>query len=43
MGREPIITDLKQRIRAVQTGPDGYLYAVTDEPLGAMLTIEPAE
>jgi glucose/arabinose dehydrogenase len=43
MGREPIITDLKQRIRAVQTGPDGYLYAVTDEPLGAMLKIEPAE
>lgn len=42
-GREPIITDLKQRIREVKTGPDGFLYAVTDEPLGAMLKVEPAE
>jgi glucose/arabinose dehydrogenase len=43
IGREPMLTDLKQRIRDVRTGPDGLLYAVTDEPLGAMLKIEPAE
>jgi aldose sugar dehydrogenase len=42
VGREPIIGDLKQRIRAVGVGPDGFLYAVTDEPAGALLKIEPA-
>jgi glucose/arabinose dehydrogenase len=43
VGREPIIADLKQRIRAVQTGADGLLYAVTDEPQGALLKIEPTD
>ena len=40
--REPIIAELKQRIRDVRQGPDGLLYVLTDEPNGALLKIEPA-
>jgi glucose/arabinose dehydrogenase len=40
--RELILTELKQRIRDVRQGPDGFLYALTDEAAGAMLRIEPA-
>src|SRR6185503_5582791 len=39
--REPIIAELKQRIRDVRQGPDGLLYVLTDEPNGALLKIEP--
>jgi glucose/arabinose dehydrogenase len=31
------------RVRDVRTGPDGYLYLLTDEPDGALLRIEPAQ
>jgi glucose/arabinose dehydrogenase len=41
MGRESLITDLRQRIRDVRQGPDGFLYVVTDEKEGAILRIEP--
>jgi glucose/arabinose dehydrogenase len=34
--------DLRHRIRDVQQGPDGYLYAVTDEGDGLLLRILPA-
>jgi glucose/arabinose dehydrogenase len=40
--REPILTDLHQRIRGVHPGPDGLLYVLTDENPGAVLKIEPA-
>ena len=40
-GREIILAELKQRIREVKPGPDGYLYALTDETFGAVLRIEP--
>ena len=40
--REPIIAELKQRIRDVRQGPDGLLYLLTDERDGALLKIEPA-
>jgi glucose/arabinose dehydrogenase len=40
--REPILTELRQRIRDVRQGPDGYLYVLTDEDNGALLRIEPA-
>lgn len=40
--REPILVELKQRIRDVRQGPDGLLYVLTDEPNGALLKIEPA-
>jgi glucose/arabinose dehydrogenase len=41
--REPILTQLRQRIRDVRPGPDGLLYVLTDENPGALLRIEPAE
>lgn len=39
--RQPLLTELKQRIREVQQGPDGLLYLLTDEEAGALLRIEP--
>jgi aldose sugar dehydrogenase len=41
--REALLRDLRQRIRDVRQGPDGFLYAFTDEKEGAVLRIEPAE
>jgi len=41
-GREVLLADLKQRVRDVRQGPDGYLYLATDaNPNGAILRIEP--
>jgi len=40
--REPILTELHQRIRDVRVGPDGLIYLLTDENPGAILKIEPA-
>jgi glucose/arabinose dehydrogenase len=40
--RDPLIWELGQRIRDVQQGPDGLLYALTEEDDGALLRIEPA-
>jgi glucose/arabinose dehydrogenase len=40
--RESMLTELRQRIREVREGPDGFLYLLTDEDEGAMLRIEPA-
>ena len=40
--RESMLRDLRQRIREVREGPDGYLYLLTDEDEGALLRIEPA-
>ena len=40
--REPILTELHQRIRDVRSGPDGLIYLLTDENPGAVLKIEPA-
>jgi glucose/arabinose dehydrogenase len=41
--RESLLTELHQRIRDVRQGPDGLLYVLTDEKLGAVLRIEPAK
>jgi glucose/arabinose dehydrogenase len=38
---EIFLGELKQRIREVKPGPDGFLYALTDETFGAVLKIEP--
>ncbi len=43
IGREIFLAELKQRIREVKPGPDGFLYALTDETFGAVLKIEPAK
>ena len=40
--REPLLTELHQRIRDVKQGPDGYLYMTTDMEDGAVLRLEPA-
>ena len=40
--RESMLTELRQRIREVREGPDGFLYVLTDEEDGALLRIEPA-
>jgi glucose/arabinose dehydrogenase len=42
-----MLTELRQRVREVRQGPDGYLYALLDEidtlPMkGALIRIEPA-
>ena len=39
--REPMLTELRQRIREVRQGPDGLLYLLTDDDDGALLRIEP--
>jgi glucose/arabinose dehydrogenase len=40
--REPLLTELHQRIRDVRAGPDGLLYVLTDQNPGVLLRIEPA-
>jgi glucose/arabinose dehydrogenase len=40
--REPLLMELKQRIRDVRQGPDGLLYVLTAEDAGAVLRLEPA-
>ena len=40
--RESLLTELRQRIRDIRQGPDGFLYALTDQKEGAVLRIEPA-
>jgi glucose/arabinose dehydrogenase len=42
MRREMLLTELRQRIRDVREGPDGFLYLLTDENPGALLRLEPA-
>jgi glucose/arabinose dehydrogenase len=41
MRREPLLTELKQRLRDVRMGPDGLLYVLTAEEDGALLRIQP--
>jgi glucose/arabinose dehydrogenase len=41
--REPILAELRQRIRDVRMGPDELLYVLTDQDPGVLLRIEPAE
>jgi len=40
--REQFLLEMRQRIRDVRQGPDGYLYVLTNEDHGALLRIEPA-
>jgi glucose/arabinose dehydrogenase len=39
--REPMLTELHQRIRDIREGPDGLLYILTAEEDGALLRLEP--
>ena len=38
---EALLDDLRERIRSVAQGPDGYLYAITDSARGRLLRIRP--
>ena len=40
--QEVLLHQLDQRIRDVRSGPDGYLYLLTDEQNGRVLRLEPA-
>ena len=39
--RESLLVELRQRIRDIRQGPDGFLYLTTDAKEGAVLRIEP--
>lgn len=39
--RESMLNDLRQRIREVRQGPEGFLYLLTDMDQGAVLRLEP--
>ena len=41
LGREPMLESLRQRIRDVRQGPDGFIYLAVDSPQGGILRIEP--
>src|SRR5436190_8900853 len=41
--REPMLVELRQRIRDIRQGPDGLLYILTEENEAALLKIEPAD
>ncbi len=40
--REWLLAELRQRVRDVRQGPDGYLYVLTEEEEGTLMRIEPA-
>jgi glucose/arabinose dehydrogenase len=40
--REPMLVELRQRIRDIRQGPDGLLYILTEENEAALLKLEPA-
>jgi aldose sugar dehydrogenase len=39
---ERMLRDLRERIRDIRQGPDGYVYLVTDDPQGRILRLRPA-
>ena len=41
-GRELMLGSLRQRIRDVRQGPDGFLYLVVDANPGGIPRVEPA-
>ena len=43
VGQEVLLQNLSERIRDVRSGPDGYLYVLTDSQNGQLLRLKPAE
>ena len=43
VGREALLTSLRQRIRDIRQGPDGNIYLAVDANAGGILRIEPAQ
>src|SRR3546814_10152407 len=42
VGQEELLAGLGERIRDVRSGPDGFLYVLTDSDAGRLLRLEPA-
>jgi aldose sugar dehydrogenase len=42
LGREALLTEVRQRVRDVRQGPDGNIYVAVDANPGGVLRIEPA-
>ena len=40
VGEERLLTELKERIRDVRQGPDGWLYVLTDSSNGRIVRLE---
>jgi glucose/arabinose dehydrogenase/cytochrome c2 len=40
---ERLLADFNERIRSVESGPDGFLYAITDSSKGKILRIRPGQ
>jgi glucose/arabinose dehydrogenase/cytochrome c2 len=40
---EALLGDLRERIRSVATGPDGYIYVITDSARGRLFRIRPGK
>lgn len=40
---EALLHDLRERIRSVETGPDGYIYVLTDSSTGRLLRLRPGK
>ena len=41
VGEEPVFSEIGARIRDVRTGPDGFLYILTDSESGKLLRVVP--
>lgn len=41
--QERLLADFNERIRSVATGPDGYIYAITDAARGRVLRLRPGK
>jgi glucose/arabinose dehydrogenase len=41
IGREPLLVELRQRIRDIRQGPDGLIYVATDSNPGGVIRLEP--
>jgi glucose/arabinose dehydrogenase len=43
VNEERLLRELRERIRDVRQGPDGYIYLLTDSEKGRILRIEPEQ
>ncbi len=43
VGEEPVFAEIGERIRDIRSGPDGFLYILTDSPVGKLLRVVPAQ
>jgi glucose/arabinose dehydrogenase len=41
VSEEQLLTDLRERIRDVRQGPDGFIYVLTDSDDGKLIRLRP--